>query len=205
MAHQRFEEPSRFHFQVHHPHKSQPQSLTFLSYCCYHEHSIFRVTLGSARISQRSSHNDVTLQEVFISWSQKSALGLSICSPLRDKKERRVKRSNPVITSIIIPLSIVKLPQPVLFTTRVYAVWNAQREQFIFRSTASSKASSPYSAMWFFVFYVQHFLVSFRSSNSCLRLLPRLPVTSMCSPVTCFVVPTQDVTNPLNLPSCYAM
>jgi hypothetical protein len=46
---------------------------------------------------------------------------------------------------------------------------------FCNRSTASSKLSCPKSAILSF-FNFQYFLASFRSSNSCLRLLPRLLV-----------------------------
>ena len=46
------------------------------------------------------------------------------------------------------------------------------------RSIASSKASSPQSAMWC-SFNFQYPRFSLRSSGSCLCLLPRLPVTSI--------------------------
>ena len=43
----------------------------------------------------------------------KNRLGNEYLLTIRDKTERRVKRINPVITCIIIPLLIVKLPRPV--------------------------------------------------------------------------------------------
>ena len=57
-------------------------------------------------------------------------------------------------------------------------------------------------------FNFQYLLVSLTSSNSCLRLLPGLPVpSSICTSITCFykAVPTQDVTNIVSLPSLYFM
>jgi hypothetical protein len=52
----------------------------------------------------------------------------------------------------------------------------------------------------------QRFLLTLTSSNSCLRLLPRLPVIcilpSICSSITCFRKQfLQDVTNTVSLPS----
>jgi hypothetical protein len=48
------------------------------------------------------------------------------------------------------------------------------------RSKASSKASSPHSAIQSFLFQMRvSSLLSLRSSNNFLRLLPRLPVTSI--------------------------
>jgi hypothetical protein len=47
------------------------------------------------------------------------------------------------------------------------------------RSIVPSKASSPHSPISASSFNLQYPLVSLRSFNSCLRLLPRLPVTSV--------------------------
>ena len=58
------------------------------------------------------------------------------------------------------------------------------------------------------VFNFRYPPVSLRSWSSCLRLLPRLPITYIFShlylyiiDVFCKAVPTQDVTNPVSLPS----
>jgi hypothetical protein len=57
------------------------------------------------------------------------------------------------------------------------------------RSIASSKASSPYSAIY--SYYFQYHIFSLTASSSCLRLLPRLPVIyillSVCPSIMCFV------------------
>ena len=47
------------------------------------------------------------------------------------------------------------------------------------RSKASSKASSPHSAIQTFLLQMRVFCLSLRSSNSFLRLLPCLPLTSI--------------------------
>ena len=52
-------------------------------------------------------------------------------------------------------------------------------------------------------FTLQYPLVYLKSSSSCLRLLCRLPLTSIFPPITCFR--RQDVTNPLKLPYFYCM
>jgi len=57
----------------------------------------------------------------------------------------------------------------------------------------------------------QYPFFSSRSSSSCLHLFTRLPVTSIFSlypslnKASMTVVPTQDVTNPVNLPSFYCL
>ena len=57
------------------------------------------------------------------------------------------------------------------------------------RSTTSSKASSPKSELYCFLSSFQYTLVSFMSSSSCFRLLPRLPIiyilSSIFSSITC--------------------
>jgi hypothetical protein len=79
------------------------------------------------------------------------------------------------------------------------------------RSTASFKASSPHSAIQCFPLKFTVSLLSVKSSSSCLRLLPRLRVPSLLFPYLSFsnmfqkTVPTQDVTNPVSLPSIYYM
>jgi len=60
-------------------------------------------------------------------------------------------------------------------------------------------------------FNFQYPRFSLRSSSSCLHLLPRLSVTSVFPSYLSFstvflkAVPTQDVTNPVSLPSFYCM
>jgi hypothetical protein len=59
-------------------------------------------------------------------------------------------------------------------------------------------------------FYFHYPLVPLRSSSSCLRLLPRLPVTSIplslsFSNIFRKAIPTQDVTHPVNLPLFYSI
>jgi hypothetical protein len=49
------------------------------------------------------------------------------------------------------------------------------------RSKASSKASSPHSAIYSFLLQIEYPLLSLRSSSSFIRLLPRLPATSIPS------------------------
>ena len=54
-----------------------------------------------------------------------------------------------------------------------------------------SKANSPHSAIFCFLFNFQHPLLSLRPSTNCLRLLPRVPVIyilrSISPSVTCFM------------------
>jgi len=58
---------------------------------------------------------------------------------------------------------------------------------------------------------LQYPLLSLTLASGCLRLLPRLPVTSIlpfiCPSITYFkkAFPTQEVTNPFSLPTTYYM
>ena len=77
------------------------------------------------------------------------------------------------------------------------------------RSKASSKASSPHSAIQSFLLQMRVSSPSLRSSSSFLRLLPRLPVTSLPPPYRSYnnplqmAVTTQNATNPVSLPFTY--
>ena len=58
-------------------------------------------------------------------------------------------------------------------------IHDSLRSTFYYSLAASSKASSPHRRSSANSFNFHHLLVSFKSSNSCLRFLPRLPVTSI--------------------------
>jgi len=78
------------------------------------------------------------------------------------------------------------------------------------RAIASSKAGSAHSVITCFLCQFTAPSLSLTSSSCCLRLLPRLPVTSIppsiFHSITCLIrkaLPTQDVANPVSLPSFY--
>lgn len=69
------------------------------------------------------------------------------------------------------------------------------------KSTASSKAISPQSSIYCFLFQISICFLSLWPSSNCLRHLPRLLVFSIFPSVTSFG--RQELTNPVGLHSFY--